>query len=81
MSGGWHNSIGVNRMKVIITLNDIMAKKKISLIELAENVDITNVELFALIDNRVESIDLTTLAAICKKLDCQPGDLLKCISR
>ncbi|NLJ77862.1 MAG: helix-turn-helix domain-containing protein [Tissierellia bacterium] len=68
-------------MKVIITLNDIMAKKKISLIELAENVDITNVELFALIDNRVESIDLTTLAAICKKLDCQPGDLLKCISR
>lgn len=68
-------------MKIIITLNDIMEEKKISLIELAEKVGTTNAELFAFLNNRVESIDLSTLAAICKELDCQPGDILKCINK
>ncbi|HHV39382.1 MAG TPA: helix-turn-helix domain-containing protein [Tepidimicrobium sp.] len=68
-------------MKIIITLNDIMEEKKISLIELAEKVGTTNAELFAFLNNRVESIDLSTLAAICKELDCQPGDILKCVNK
>lgn len=77
----WASSTGVNKMKIIITLNDLMEEKKISLIELAEKVGTTNAELFAFLNSRVESIDLSTLAAICKELDCQPGDILKCINK
>lgn len=68
-------------MKIIVNLSDIMAKKKMSLFELAERISVTNADLSLLVNNRADSIAFSTLAAICKELDCQPGDILKYISK
>ena len=66
-------------MKIMVTLRDIMAEKKMSLFELAEKTDLTNADLSSFIRNKVKSIEFSTLASICKELDCQPGDILKYI--
>ena len=54
-----------------------MAKRKIGLTQLAREVDITMANLSILKNNKAKAVRFTTLNAICKALDCQPGDLLE----
>lgn len=55
----------------------MMAKRKISLSDLAERVDITPANLSILKTGKAKAIRFSTLEAICKELDCQPGDILE----
>lgn len=55
----------------------MMAKRKMSLNELSEKVDLTLANLSILKTGKAKAIRFSTLAAICKALDCQPGDLLE----
>ena len=55
----------------------MMAKRKISLTELANQVDLTQANLSILKNNKAKAIRFSTLEAICKELDCQPGDILE----
>ena len=64
-------------MAIIINLDVMMAKRKIGLTELAREVDITLANLSILKNNKAKAGRLTTLDAICRALDCQPGDLLE----
>ncbi|WP_353893999.1 helix-turn-helix transcriptional regulator [Proteinivorax hydrogeniformans] len=64
-------------MPIIVNLDVVMAKKKISLSKLAERVEITNANLSILKNNKAKAIRFSTLEAICRELDCQPGDLLE----
>lgn len=64
-------------MAIIVNLDVMMAKRKISLSELAEKVDITNANLSILKTGKAKAIRFSTLEAICKELDCQPGDILE----
>ena len=64
-------------MSIIINLDVMMAKRKIGLTELAKEVDITLANLSILKNNKAKAVRLTTLDAICRALDCQPGDLLE----
>ena len=64
-------------MAIIINLDVMMAKRKMSLNELSENVDITLANLSKLKTGKVKAIRFSTLEAVCKALDCQPGDLLE----
>ena len=64
-------------MAIIINLDVMMAKRKIGLTELAREVDITLANLSRLKNNKAKAVRLTTLDAICRALDCQPGDLLE----
>lgn len=66
-------------MAIIINLDVMMAKRKISLQKLAENVGITNANLSILKNNKAKAIRFSTLEAICKELNCQPGDILEYI--
>ena len=54
-----------------------MAKRKMSLGELAQKVDITMANLSILKNNKARAVRFSTLEAICKALDCQPGDILE----
>ena len=64
-------------MPIILRLDRVMADRKISLKELAEKVEISNVNLSNLKTGKVRAIRFSTLDAICKALECQPGDLLE----
>lgn len=64
-------------MAIIVNLDVMMAKRKISLYELAEKVGITNANLSILKTGKAKAIRFSTLEAICKELDCQPGDILE----
>lgn len=64
-------------MAIIIRLDRMMADRKISLNELAEHVGMTNVNLSNLKTGKMKGIRFETLNAICKTLDCQPGDLFE----
>lgn len=64
-------------MAIIIRLDRMMADRKISLNELAEKVGMTNVNLSNLKTGKMKGIRFETLEAICKALDCQPGDLME----
>lgn len=55
----------------------MMAKRKISLQDLAQKVGITNSNLSILKTNKAKAIRFSTLEAICKELDCQPGDIIE----
>lgn len=55
----------------------MMARRKISLSELAEKIDITPANLSILKTGKAKAIRFSTLEAICKELDCQPGDILE----
>lgn len=63
-------------MAIIINLDVMMAKRKKGLIELSKEVDITMANLSVLKNNKAKAIRLQTLDAICRALDCQPGDIL-----
>ena len=64
-------------MPIIVTLDVMMAKRKISAGELAERVGITPANLSILKNNKAKAIRFSTLEAICRELDCQPGDILE----
>lgn len=63
-------------MSIVVNLDVVMAQRKKGLTELAGEVDITLANLSILKNNKAKAIRLSTLDAICKALDCQPGDIL-----
>lgn len=67
-------------MAIIVNLDVMMAKRKISLNELSERVDLTLSNLSILKTGKAKAIRFSTLEAICKALDCQPADLLEYVS-
>ena len=66
-------------MAIIVNLDVMMAKRKMSLGELSQKVDITMANLSILKNNKAKAVRFSTLEAICKALDCQPGDILEFI--
>ena len=66
-------------MPIIVNLDVMMAKRKMSLNELSEKVDLTLANLSILKTGKARAVRFSTLEAICKALDCQPGDLLEYI--
>lgn len=64
-------------MPIIVNLDVMMAKRKISLNELAGKVDLTLANLSILKNNHAKAVRFSTLEAICRALDCQPGDILE----
>lgn len=64
-------------MSIMVNLDVMMAKRKMSLGELAQKVDITMANLSILKNNKARAVRFSTLEAICKALDCQPGDILE----
>ncbi|MFN0087828.1 MAG: helix-turn-helix domain-containing protein [Blastocatellia bacterium] len=64
-------------MAIIINIDIMLAKRKMSVTELADKVGITLANLSILKNEKAKAIRLSTLDAICKALDCQPGDILE----
>lgn len=64
-------------MAILVNLDVVMAKRKMSLNELSERVDITLANLSILKNNKAKAMRFSTLEAICQALDCQPGELLE----
>ena len=64
-------------MGIIVNLDVMMAKRKMSLTDLAAEVDITLANLSILKNNKAKAVRFSTLEAICRELDCQPGDILE----
>jgi putative transcriptional regulator len=64
-------------MPIIVNLDVMMARRKISLNELSERVDITPANLSILKTGKAKAIRFSTLDAICKTLNCQPADILE----
>lgn len=64
-------------MSIIINIDVMLAKRKMSVTELADKVGITLANLSILKNGRAKAIRLSTLEAICKALECQPGDILE----
>lgn len=64
-------------MAIVVNLDVIMARRKMSLGELAQRVDITMANLSILKNNKARAVRFSTLEAICRALDCQPGDILE----
>jgi putative transcriptional regulator len=64
-------------MPIIVNLDVMMAKRKMSLNELSEKVDITLSNLSILKTGKAKAVRFSTLEAICKALNCQPGDILE----
>ncbi len=63
-------------MPIVINLDVMLAKRKMSLTELAEKVGVTIVNLSILKTGKAKGVRFETLAAICKALDCKPGDII-----
>jgi len=68
-------------MKIILHLDRLMLEQKISLTELAERIGITLANLSILKNSKAKAVRFSTLAALCRELNCQPGDLLEYIPR
>lgn len=64
-------------MAIVINLDVVMAKKKMGVTELAKEIDITMANLSILKNNKAKAVRFTTLDALCKALNCQPGDILE----
>ena len=64
-------------MAIIVNLDVMLAKRKMSLSELSEKIDISIVNLSILKTGKAKAVRFSTLEAICKALNCQPGDLLE----
>lgn len=64
-------------MAIVVNIDVMMAKRKMSLNELAEKVDITPANLSILKTGKAKAIRFSTLEAVCRILDCQPGDILE----
>ena len=68
-------------MPIIVNLDVMMAKRKMSLNELSEKVDLTLANLSILKTGKAKAVRFSTLEAICKVLDCQPGDILEFVDK
>ena len=66
-------------MEILVNLDVMMAKRKISLMELAQRIDISPANLSILKNNKARAIRFSTLMALCRELKCQPGDILEFI--
>lgn len=66
-------------MPILVNLDVVMARRKISLNELASRVDLSLANLSILKNNHARAVRFTTLEALCRALDCQPGDILEYI--
>lgn len=66
-------------MAIVVNLDVMMARRKISLTELAERVELTQANLSILKTGKAKAIRFSTLEAICKELNCQPADILEYI--
>lgn len=64
-------------MAIIINIDVMLAKRKMSVTELADKVGITMANISILKNGRAKAVRFETLEAICKALDCQPGDILE----
>jgi putative transcriptional regulator len=64
-------------MAIIINIDVMLAKRKMSVTELAEKVGITMANISVLKNDKAKAIRFSTLEAICKALDCQPGEILE----
>lgn len=64
-------------MPIVVNLDVMMAKRKIAAGDLAERVGITAANLSILKNNKAKAVRFSTLEALCRELDCQPGDLLE----
>ncbi len=64
-------------MPIIVNLDVMMARRKMSLNELSEKVELTLANLSILKTGKAKAVRFSTLEAICKALDCQPGDILE----
>jgi putative transcriptional regulator len=64
-------------MTIIVNLDVMLARRKMRLIDLSERVDITLANLSILKTGKAKAIRFSTLSAICRALDCQPGDILE----
>lgn len=64
-------------MAIVINIDVMLAKRKMSVTELADKVGITMANISVLKNGKAKAIRLSTLEAICKALECQPGDLLE----
>lgn len=64
-------------MAIIINIDVMLAKRKMSVTELSEKVGITMANLSILKNEKAKAIRFSTLEALCKALDCQPGDILE----
>lgn len=67
-------------MAIVVNLDVVMAKKKIGAGQLAQRIDITAANLSILKNNKAKAIRFSTLEALCRELDCQPGDILEYVS-
>lgn len=67
-------------MAIVVNLDVMMAKRKMSLNELSERVDLTLSNLSILKTGKAKAIRFSTLEAICRALDCQPGDILEYVN-
>ena len=64
-------------MPIIVNLDVMLAKRKMTLSQLSEQVDITIANMSVLKTNKAKAVRFSTLEAVCKALDCQPGDILE----
>ncbi len=64
-------------MAIIIHIDVMLAKRKMSVTELAERVGITMANISVLKNGKIKAIRLSTLEAVCQALECQPGDILE----
>lgn len=64
-------------MRIVVNIDVMMARRKISAGELAERIGITPANLSVLKNSKAKAIRFSTLMALCRELDCQPGDLLE----
>ena len=62
---------------IVVNLDVMMARRKMSLSQLSEKVDITLANLSVLKNNKAKAVRFSTLEAVCAALDCQPGDILE----
>ncbi|ADK68412.1 transcriptional regulator, XRE family [Olsenella uli DSM 7084] len=63
--------------RIVVSLDVMLARRKMSLTELSERVGVTMANLSILKNGKAKAVRFTTLAAICRELDCQPGDILE----
>ena len=68
-------------MEIIVRLDEMMARRKIRLNELAQKIGVTEANLSILKNDKAKAIRFSTLLALCKALDCQPGDLLEFVGK
>lgn len=71
------NEMNLSEGSIVFNIDVMLAKRKMSLTELAEKVGITLANMSILKTGKAKAVKISTLAALCRALDCQPGDILE----